>query len=230
MEKDLKISVIIPCFNEAERIAEVLDAVCAVDMPLEIIVVDDGSSDESSAIVDKYRAKHPLIVHKSILNFGKGTAIRIGLQYVTGDVVIIQDADLEYDPQQYPQMLAPILEGKTDVVYGSRFKGSIKGMKFANLMANRILTLTVNVLFGAGITDEATCYKAFKTEVIKDLPLKCSRFEFCPEVTAKLLKRGISITEIPITYVGRTMDDGKKIRWHDAFSAMWTLIKYRFKD
>lgn len=226
----MKLSVIIPFFNEAQHIIEVLDAVCAVDIPKEIIVVDDGSTDQSAAIVAEYCKKQPIVLHKSIQNFGKGTAIRIGLQYVTGDIVIIQDADLEYDPQQYPKMIAPILEGKADVVYGSRFRGSITGMKLANRIANRILAWTANLLYRAGITDEATCYKAFRTDLIKSVPLNCTRFEFCPEVTAKLRKRGITIYEVPITYVGRSTAEGKKIRWTDAFSAMWTLIKYRFKD
>lgn len=226
----MKLSVIIAFFNEAKHIIEVLDAVCAVDIPKEIIVVDDGSTDQSAAIVAEYCKKQPIVLHKSIQNFGKGTAIRIGLQYVTGDIVIIQDADLEYDPQQYPKMIAPILEGKADVVYGSRFRGSITGMKLANRIANRILAWTANLLYRAGITDEATCYKAFRTDLIKSVPLNCTRFEFCPEVTAKLRKRGITIYEVPITYVGRSTAEGKKIRWTDAFSAMWTLIKYRFKD
>ncbi|MEN6519548.1 MAG: glycosyltransferase family 2 protein [Armatimonadota bacterium] len=224
----MKLSVIIPCFNESEHISDVLDAVCEVDIPKEIIVVDDGSTDQSAAIVDEYSKKHPVIIHRSIVNFGKGAAIRIGLQYATGDYIIIQDADLEYDPKQYPQMLAPLIDGQASVVYGSRFRGNIKGMKLPNRIANYILALTANILYNAKITDEATCYKAFKADLIKKLPLKCNRFEFCPEVTAKIRKLGIPIYEVPIYYVGRSTAEGKKIRWTDAFSAIWTLIKYRF--
>jgi dolichol-phosphate mannosyltransferase len=226
----LKLSVIIPCFNEAKHITQVLDAVRRLDIPNEIIVVDDGSTDESTAILDEYSKQNPILIHKSVLNFGKGTAIRVGLKYVTGDIVIIQYADLEYDPSQYPQMIQPIIDGEADVVYGSRFRGKIEGMKLANRIANYLLTWTANLLYRSGITDEATCYKAFRTENLKKLPLKCTKFEFCPEVTAKLCKRGVKIKEVPISYTARSISEGKKIRWTDAFSAMWTLIKYRFKD
>lgn len=231
----MKLSVIIPCFNEVQNITAVLDAVQAVDIPgvepeKEVIVVDDGSTDGSSRIINDYAKNNSLIVHLSVLNFGKGTAIRIGLKYVTGDIVIIQDADMEYDPSQYPKILEPIISGKADVVYGSRFLGEIQGMRFQNRIANYILAWTANILFRAHITDEATCYKAFRADIIKSIPLKCSRFEFCPEVTAKLRKRGFTIAEIPITYKGRTTAEGKKIRWTDAFAAIWTLIKYRFVD
>ncbi len=226
----MKLSVIIPCFNEAHHIRQVLDAVMLVNIATEIIVVDDGSTDETCKILEEYQQAHTIILHQSILNFGKGTAIRVGLKYVTGDIVIIQDADLEYDPKQYPKIINPILDGDAEVVYGSRFLGQITGMKLANRIANRILTWTANILFSAHITDEATCYKAFKTKLLKDLHLKSTRFEFCPEVTAKVRKRGIAIKEVPIAYVGRNTEQGKKIKWTDAFSAMWTLIKYRFID
>jgi len=224
----MKLSVIIPCFNEAQHIAMVLDAVGDIDIPKEIIVVDDGSTDGTTKILEKYKRESPIIVHSSVLNFGKGTAIRVGLEYVTGDIVIIQDADLEYDPKHYWEIIKPIMDGEADVVYGSRFLGQIRGMRLANRIANRILAWTANILFRARITDEATCYKAFKAEVIKSLPLKCTGFEFCPEVTAKVCKRGIKIKEVPITYVARDTAEGKKIRWTDAFTAVWTLFKYRF--
>jgi glycosyltransferase involved in cell wall biosynthesis len=226
----MKLSVIIPCYNEAQHIEQVLDVVERVDIPKEIVVVDDGSTDGTGEILEKYNEGHTLIIHSSVLNFGKGTAIRIGLKYCTGDIVIIQDADLEYDPGQFPQLIKPIVDGDADVVYGSRFLGSIKGMKLQNRIANHLLTWTANILFRARITDEATCYKAFRADVIKSLPLKCTQFEFCPEVTAKVRKRGIKIKEVPIDYVGRSMAQGKKIKWTDAFSAVWALIKFRFVD
>lgn len=226
----MKLSIIIPVYNEKANIAAVIDAVKTVDLPKEIIVVDDGSTDGTSEILESYKDDETIRIHSSVLNFGKGTAIRVGLKYVTGDIVVIQDADLEYDPQQIPELIKPIVDGKADVVYGSRFKGSIKGMKFANWLANRILVIAANVLYRAGISDEATCYKAFRADVIKSLQLKCTRFEFCPEVTAKVRKRGIPIHEIPIHYTGRTVAEGKKVTWKDGFEAIWVLIKYRFKD
>ena len=226
----MKLSIIIPVYNEKANIAAVIDAVKTVDLPKEIIVVDDGSTDGTSEILESYKDDETIRIHSSVLNFGKGTAIRVGLKYVTGDIVVIQDADLEYDPQQIPELIKPIVDGKADVVYGSRFKGSIKGMKFANWLANRILVIAANVLYRAGISDEATCYKAFRADIIKSLQLKCTRFEFCPEVTAKVRKRGIPIHEIPIHYTGRTVAEGKKVTWKDGFEAIWVLIKYRFKD
>jgi len=226
----MKLSVIIPCYNEAQHIRSVIEAVESVDIPKEIIVVDDGSTDGTLETLKELHDNKRIILHASTRNFGKGTAIRTGLNYVTGDIVVIQDADLEYDPHQFPQLIKPIVEGKADAVYGSRFLGSIKGMRLPNRIANYILTWTANILYGAHITDEATCYKAFRADVIKSLPLKCVRFEFCPEVTAKLLKRRIKIKEVPIDYVGRDAAGGKKIKWTDAFEAIWTLIKYRFID
>jgi dolichol-phosphate mannosyltransferase len=226
-----ELSVIIPCYNEADHIQRVLDAVKnGGDFVKEIIVVDDCSSDHTRDILGQYSGDDQIVVHLMECNSGKGAAIRAGLEYVTREIVIIQDADLEYDPKEYSSVIRPIIEGSTNVVYGSRFKGSITGMRVQNRIANYLLTWTANMLYGAHISDEATCYKAFRTDVIKNLPLKCMRFEFCPEVTAKLLKRKIAIEEVPITYSGRTIADGKKISWKDAFEAIWTLIKYRFID
>lgn len=229
----MKLSIVIPCYNEADNIAAVVNAVRNANVPSvtkEIVIVDDGSSDRSVEILKQYEGDSDITLHFSKTNSGKGMAIRIGLEYITGDIVVIQDADLEYDPSQYADLLRPIIDGEAEVVYGSRFRGSIKGMKLANRIANYILTWTANILFGAHITDEATCYKAFKAYIIKDLQLKCTRFEFCPEVTAKISKRAHKIYEIPIEYTGRGTNEGKKIRWTDAFIAMWTLIKYRFVD
>jgi dolichol-phosphate mannosyltransferase len=226
----VKLSVIIPCYNEEATIASALEAVLAVDLPKEIIVVDDGSTDRTREIAESYAGHGEIKVIVMPANRGKGSAIREALGQVTGDIVMIQDADLEYDPQQIPKLIAPIVDGETDVVYGSRFLGSIKGMRLPNLIANRILAWLAGLLFRARITDEATCYKAFRAETIISLDLKCKRFEFCPEVTAKLLKRGVKILELPISYVGRTAAQGKKIGWRDGLEAIWTLVKYRFRD
>ena len=161
-------------------------------------------------------------------NFGKGTAIRIGLAKATGDVILIQDGDLEYDPNDYADIVQPILDGRADVVYGSRFLGNPAGMMKLNWIANRILTLTANILYQARLTDEATAYKAFRTGVLRSMKLECRRFEFCPEVTAKVRRMGYRIHEVPVSYNARGIDEGKKIRASDGFEALWTLIRYRF--
>jgi glycosyltransferase involved in cell wall biosynthesis len=228
-----KISIIIPVYNECLYIKEVLDRVLQPGlfpgMEREIIVVDDGSVDGTTEILKAY-GNQLVTVHHSMINFGKGVAIRIGLKYVTGDIVVIQDADGEYNPEELQKLVQPIVEGKADVVYGSRFMGSIKGMKFKHFLANRILTWTANILYGTYITDEATAYKAFRASVIKELPLTCNRFEFCPEVTSKVLKKGYSILEVPVTYSARGIEEGKKIRWTDGIQAMWTLIRFRISN
>lgn len=227
----MKLSIIIPAFNEVDNIDTVIDAVRAVDISpweKEIIVVDDGSTDGTSEKLEKYKDNTAGVrVHTSVLNFGKGTAIRIGLKYATGDYVLIQDADLEYSPDQYPALLKPITENKAQVVYGSRFRGKIENMQFANLFANKFLTAETNLLFRTGISDVFTCYKVFDRNLINSLNLRCQRFEFCQEVTAKVAKKGVKITEVPIEYKGRNYGEGKKIGARDGFEAMWTLIKYR---
>jgi dolichol-phosphate mannosyltransferase len=234
-----RLSIIIPCYNEVENIGPVLDAVGAVDvlgLEKEIIVVDDGSVDGTMEVLEKvsekYKGSDVLKIHFSMLNQGKGTAIRIGLVYATGEIILIQDADLEYDPRDYPKLVAPIIEGKADVVYGSRFlgkSGPLKGMVWANYIANKLLAFLATVLYGKRITDEATCYKAFRSDVIKNINLTCQRFEFCPEVTAKVLKKKHDLIEVPISYEGRTTLEGKKITWRDGLQAIWTIIKWRFK-
>ena len=226
----MKLSVIIPCFNEARHIVQVLDAVRQVDLEKEIIVVDDGSTDRTRELLEEQKKLHPFVTCYKPVNEGKGAAIRSGLELVTGDIVIIQDADLEYDPEQFHELVGPIVRGEAQAVYGSRFRGTITGMQPANRLANYLLTWAANLLYAARITDEATCYKAFRTDLIRSLPLRCNRFEFCPEVTARVRKRGVPIHEVPIRYAGRTSAEGKKIGWTDGVSALWTLVKYRFRD
>jgi glycosyltransferase involved in cell wall biosynthesis len=232
----MKISIIIPVYNEEHTILEVLDRVKAVELEglaKEVVVVDDGSTDGTvEKLKDEIGYENASLIKlvESSSNRGKGAAIRTGLSHVTGDIVLIQDADLEYDPQDYPRLIEPILSGRARVVFGSRFKGHIRGMKFLNWLANKVLALTANLLYRAKITDEATAYKAFDAQVIKSLDLKCQRFEFCPEVLAKVRKRGYEICEVPISYQGRSLEQGKKITYKDGFIALWTLIKYRFID
>ncbi|MCL5406893.1 MAG: glycosyltransferase family 2 protein [Patescibacteria group bacterium] len=228
----MKLSIIIPVFNEEKNIREVISQVknIPISMQKEIIIVDDGSKDKTREILQSY-SKDPSV--KTIFqdkNLGKGSAIRRGLEEAKGDFIVIQDADMEYSVADYPKLLKPFLLEKAQVVYGSRFLGKISGMRWQNRLANKILTTTVNLLYGIRITDEATAYKAFRRDLIQKIPLKCQRFEFCPEVTAKIAKRGYKIFEVPITYRGRTSKDGKKIKLQDAFEAFWTLIKYRFRN
>lgn len=230
---DYLLTVAMPAYNENATLREILARVLAVDLPLEVVIVDDGSKDGTREILrDEIEGKYPnvqVVYHEQ--NQGKGAAIVTAIRHARGEYLIVQDADLEYDPQDYIQLIEPLQTGKADVVYGSRFLGSIQDMKAANLLANRILTITTNILYpGARITDEATCYKVFRTEILRSFPLRSRRFDFCPEVTAKVLKRGHHIYELPIHYVARSITQGKKIRWTDAFDAFWTLVKYRFVD
>jgi glycosyltransferase involved in cell wall biosynthesis len=226
----LKISIIIPVYNEVNVLPMVLDRVMKAALPAgcekEIVIVDDGSTDGTSEVLDRYKSL--VLIHHSVENFGKGAAIRIGIRKATGDIVLIQDGDLEYDPNDYLKVLQPLVDGKATVVYGSRFMGNLQGMKFANWLANKILTFTANVLYQCRLTDEATAYKAFRMDVLRAMRLRCLRFEFCPEVTAKARRLGHHIHEVPIRYNARGILEGKKIRWQDGFHAMWTLVKYRF--
>lgn len=229
----MKLSIIIPIYNEENHIEKVVDLLFKLKLLIEkeIILVDDGSKDKTRVKLKKLKKKYPML--RQILlkkNYGKGYAIRKGLGKFTGDLVLIQDADLEYKIEEIPKIIKPLISGKEKVVYGSRFLGKISGMRWQNRLANKILTTTVNFFYWSKITDEATAYKAFDRGVIKSINLKCKRFEFCPEVTAKVLKKKIKIKEIPISYTARDVKAGKKIKLKDAFEAFWTLIKYRFKD
>lgn len=228
----MKLSIIIPVFNEEKNIKIVISQVknVPIEMEKEIIIIDDGSRDKTREILQSYVKDLTIKTIFQSKNQGKGSAIRRGLEEARGDFIMIQDADMEYSVADYPKLLKPFLLQNAQVVYGSRFLGKISGMRFQNRLANKILTTTVNLLYGIRITDEATAYKAFRRDLIQKIPLKCQRFEFCPEVTAKIAKRGYKIYEVPITYHGRSSKDGKKIKLQDAFEAFWTLVKYRFKD
>lgn len=221
----MKLSVIIPVFNEASTIAEVIDRVAAVPIEKEIIVVDDGSTDRTSELL-RSRAAKIHHIHESRVNFGKGAAVRIGLTYVTGDVVIIQDADLELEPMEYEQLLDPLRRGDAGVVYGSRFRKRNR-IRLRTRLANRALTMLTNLLYGTRLTDMATAYKVFRTDLVRPLRLSSSRFDIDAEITAKLLRLGTAIHEVPITYRPRTVDEGKKIRWTDGVAAVVTLLRWR---
>ncbi|HTE21404.1 MAG TPA: glycosyltransferase family 2 protein [Armatimonadota bacterium] len=225
-QRQLCLSLIIPAYNERDTIREALQRIRALGIPLEIIVVDDASTDGTRELLE---AEPDLVLVKHAVNQGKGMAIRSALERVTGDVVAIQDADLEYEPRDLLRLMAPIARGEARVVYGSRFLGGRPPMQFPNYVCNQLLAWTANILYGARITDEATCYKVFDAALIRSISLECRRFEFCPEVTAKVCKLGERIVEIPISYAPRSYDSGKKIRWSDGVVALWTLIKYRFQ-
>jgi glycosyltransferase involved in cell wall biosynthesis len=223
------LSVIMPVFNEHTTVAEIVRRMRAVEIPLvlQVIVVDDGSSDGSDKVLKALEdSTVRLISHEK--NQGKGAAIRTGLAAATGDLILIQDADLEYDPDDWPRLLDPILKGKARVVYGSRFTGERKNMLPSHWFGNRLLSLTTNILYRSTLSDMETCYKLFDAQAIAGLTVVSNRFDFEPEITAKVLRRGHRIYEVPISYAGREVDEGKKITWRDGFSALAALIRFRF--
>ena len=227
----MKLSVIIPVYNEVESIQVILKRVQDTKLVDEIIVVDDGSKDGTRDLLKTLDGKKKVrvIVHEN--NKGKGAAVRTGMAAAKGDILLIQDADLEYDPRDYPQLLAPITEGLADVVYGSRFLGRAHRVTmFWHLVANKMLTFMTNILYNTILTDMETGYKIFRRGVLDGMNLHANSFDFEPEFTAKILKRKYRIFEVPITFNPRDYDQGKKIKLYDAFEAVWTLIKYRFVD
>jgi len=229
------VSIIIPVYNEALAITELIRRVCKAELPegisKEIVVVDDGSTDKTIEVIENFCDEHPdwkdfFVIHKGLVNHGKGAALRAGFKIATGDIIIIQDGDLEYNPDDYPVLLEPFSDPETSVVFGSRFyNGFPKGMKLPNLIANLILTYTTRIFYGQKITDEATGYKVFRKEVLDDIDLKCMRFEFCPEFVGNVLKSGFKIHEVPISYNPRGILEGKKIKATDGFVAIYWLLK-----
>jgi glycosyltransferase involved in cell wall biosynthesis len=224
-----KLSVIVPVFNERTTVVEIMRRMRAVELPIdrEFVIVDDGSSDGTQQVLSQLGDSTVKVV-KHTANRGKGAAIRTGLGHVTGDLVLIQDADLEYDPEDWPRLLAPVFRGKATVVYGSRFTGERRNMLFLHWMGNRLLSLTTNLLYNTTLSDMETCYKLFDRRVLDGITIRSERFEFEPEITAKLLRQGVRIYEVPISYTGREFDEGKKITWRDGFAALYALVKFRF--
>lgn len=224
---NIKLSVVVPVYNEAATIREILAQVRAVDLPIELVIVDDASTDGTREILEAEAADPDTRVFMHTRNLGKGAAVRTGLLHVEGDIVLIQDADLEYDPRDYATLIRPIVEGRSQVVYGSRFLGEHKAMYFWHSLGNKFLTLVTNVLFDTTLTDMETCYKVFTREIADSLDLKQDRWGVDPEITAKILRQGVRIYEVPISYNGREFWDGKKISWKDGFVVLKTLVRYR---
>ncbi len=229
----MKLSVVIPVYNERATLKRVVNKVLSVPIEIELICVDDGSNDGTREILSELQSHHPQIkVLLQSKNMGKGAALRRGIQEATGDYVIIQDADLEYDPDDYPLLLEPLIEDKADVVYGSRFLGGRphRVLYFWHSAGNWFLTLLSNGLTNINLTDMETCYKIFRREIIQSIPIEENRFGFEPEITVKIAKRRLRIYEVGISYQGRTYEEGKKIGWKDGFRALWCLFKYSIKE
>jgi glycosyltransferase involved in cell wall biosynthesis len=226
---DPLLSVVMPVYNERTTIDEIVRRVLAVPLRIELVVVDDGSEDGTTEILEQLQRelRFKLLRQK---NAGKGAALRRGFAEVTGDLVVIQDADLEYSPEEYPQLIELICDDKADVVYGSRFLGRHRAFMFAHYMGNKLVTFATNVLYNTMLTDMETCYKAMRIDVLRSMKLKSNGFGIEPEITAKIFKRGYRVYEVPITYAGRGYEQGKKITWRAGFGALWVLLKYRFTE
>ncbi len=238
------LTIVMPVYNEEATLEEIVRRVQAVnlgEMERELVLVDDCSRDKSPQILAGLAGQtspnpaakpfdRPIRVASHPVNQGKGAALRTGFAQAQGDLILIQDADLEYDPEDYPKLLKPVLTGKAQVVYGSRFTGERRNMFFHHWIGNKFLTLLTNVLYNTTLSDMETCYKLFTRQALAGVVIKSDRFNFEPEITAKILKKGIRIYEVPISYTGREFEEGKKITWRDGFAAMWALIKFRFSD
>jgi len=227
---DPLLSVIMPVYNEEGTIEEIVSRVLAVPLPIELIVVDDGSTDKTRALLSKLAEGRQLKVFLQDENRGKGAAVRKGFAEASGDIFIIQDADLEYSPEEYPELIDLIVRGKADAVYGSRFLGRHRAFLFTHYLGNRFLTFVTNVLYNTILTDMETCFKAIRADRVRQMTLRSNRFGIEPEITAKLFKMGCRVYEVPITYEGRGYEEGKKISWKDGLEALWVLLKYRVVD
>ena len=227
---DPLLSVVMPAFNEAATIEEIIRRVAAVPVRTQLIVVDDGSTDGTRDILSRLERELGFTLLLQPENRGKGAALRAGFEAVRGELVVIQDADLEYSPEEFPSLIDLICDGRADVVYGSRFLGRHRVFLFTHYLGNRVLTLLTNVLYNTMLTDMETCYKVMRTEVLRSMVLRSNGFGIEPELTAKIFKRGYRVYEIPITYDGRGYDEGKKIGWRDGVIALWVLIRYRFSE
>ncbi len=227
---DPLLSVVMPCYNERDTIEEIVRRVLAVSVRTELIIVDDGSTDGTRDLLQAMARELPIKLILQPANAGKGAALRRGFQEVTGDLVVIQDADLEYSPEEFPQLIELICQGRADVVYGSRFLGRHRVFMFTHYAGNRFLTLVTNVLYNTMLSDMETCYKVMRTGVLRSMTLRSNGFGIEPELTAKIFKRHYRVYEVPITYDGRGYEEGKKITWRDGFVALWVLLKYRFTE